>query len=330
MVSKNDIEEDLPATLEAASKTWVKGRIKSLHDELEDIVLHNKDENIVLAAEADEKKVDATVNATTTATATTTVNTTATATVIAVTALPVEATAVEAETTMIPSLGYDLEEVENAGSLQLPSSRINGNRSITAVCTICLCPYENGEYVCWSPDRKCQHAFHKDCIIAWLAKKDEPKCPICRQDFCVLHDVPAMVVEPEMQQQQQLQQQMAVPYSFSQSLSRALALSRLEAAAMEQQQQQHQSNSNSNNNTINASNSRSNSSSSNNGGRIVRFSSAAIRNQVADEEMMGGGVTTAIDMATAETVPSQDDVYGGRAGFGTGAGAVTPAADDNV
>jgi hypothetical protein len=267
MVSQNDIEGNLPATLEAASKSWVKGRIKSLHDE--------KDEK-------DEKDVDAT----------------ATATVIP-TALPVEAS----ESAETPSLGYDVEEVENAGSLQLPSASTNGNRSIPAVCTICLCPYENGEHVSWSPDKKCQHAFHKDCIIAWLAKKDEPKCPICRQDFCVLNNVPEFMPPAAVAAaaEQDGTPQPATPYSFSHALSRALALSRLEAAAMEQHQ--HESNNNNNHDD----------------GRIVRFSTSAVRNEVADEEM---GEANAIEMASTtaeETTAPSEDVYGGRAGFGTGA-----------
>ena len=277
MVSQNDIEGNQPATLEAASKSWVKGRIKSLHDEQDE-----KDEKMVQASKAD-----------------------ATATVIA-TALPVEATEVETN----PSLGYDVEEVENAGSLQLPSASTNGNRSIPAVCTICLCPYENGEHVSWSPDHKCQHAFHKDCIIAWLAKKDEPKCPICRQDFCVLDNVPEMMpVAPDMQQQQ------AVPYSFSHALARALALSRLEAAAMEQHQHQpqHQHQTSVNNNPEEGS-------AGNHG--IVRFSSRT-SSGLPDEEMgeANPNANSAIEMATTAaetTAPESGDVYGGRAGFGTG------------
>jgi hypothetical protein len=225
---------------------------------------------------------------------------TATATVIP-TALPVEAS----ESAETPSLGYDVEEVENAGSLQLPSASTNGNRSIPAVCTICLCPYENGEHVSWSPDKKCQHAFHKDCIIAWLAKKDEPKCPICRQDFCVLNNVPEFMPPAAAAAEQDGTPQPATPYSFSHALSRALALSRLEAAAMEQHQ--HESNNYNHDD-----------------GRVVRFSTSAVRNEVADEEM---GEANAIEMASTtaeETTAPSEDVYGGRAGFGTG------ASSDNV
>ena len=133
---------------------------------------------------------------------------------------------VVATTTTKPAVvAYDIEEDENAGSVQLPADAVNGSRCIPAVCTICLCPYENGDQVSWSPDTACQHAFHRDCIISWLAKKEEPKCPICRQDFCQLGDFSE---EPE-----QAQAQVPTLYSYSQSLAQALALSRVEAEAYE-------------------------------------------------------------------------------------------------
>jgi hypothetical protein len=65
--------------------------------------------------------------------------------------------------------------------------------TVSGACTICLCPYEAGDRVSWSPltsastgTGQCTHAFHTDCITTWLSKKDEPKCPVCRQDFCRL------------------------------------------------------------------------------------------------------------------------------------------------
>ena len=73
--------------------------------------------------------------------------------------------------------------------IQLPSIGINTDRTISGVCTICLCPYEDGDQISWSTEESCQHAFHTDCIIPWLAKKEEPKCPVCRQEFCATPNV---------------------------------------------------------------------------------------------------------------------------------------------
>mmetsp|Transcript_9295 Transcript_9295/g.13229 ORF Transcript_9295/g.13229 Transcript_9295/m.13229 type:complete len:352 (-) Transcript_9295:484-1539(-) len=60
----------------------------------------------------------------------------------------------------------------------------NGSRTVPAACAICLCPYEDGDSVTWSPREECQHAFHTDCIVPWLAKKESALCPCCRQEFC--------------------------------------------------------------------------------------------------------------------------------------------------
>jgi hypothetical protein len=51
------------------------------------------------------------------------------------------------------------------------------------LCAICLCPYENGDQICWSHNQRCLHHFHAACGIAWLAKHEE--CPICRAEYLV-------------------------------------------------------------------------------------------------------------------------------------------------
>ncbi len=71
--------------------------------------------------------------------------------------------------------------------LTLPSSEIP--RTVPGGCAICLCPYEEGDAVTWSCKQACPHAFHQDCIIPWLAKSNEPKCPCCRQEFCTIEPI---------------------------------------------------------------------------------------------------------------------------------------------
>jgi len=48
-------------------------------------------------------------------------------------------------------------------------------------CAICLTDYKEGDKICGSPNKLCQHQFHRTCITKWLMKKEE--CPYCRQKF---------------------------------------------------------------------------------------------------------------------------------------------------
>jgi Ring finger domain len=79
--------------------------------------------------------------------------------------------------------------------IRLPAGNVNdeagtetASRLVPGVCSICLCAYRVGESVSWSSSSSsattCTHAFHSDCIVAWLAKKDAAaSCPVCRQEF---------------------------------------------------------------------------------------------------------------------------------------------------
>eukprot|EP00980_Cylindrotheca_fusiformis_P008136 scaffold1727_cov133-Cylindrotheca_fusiformis.AAC.39 len=82
-------------------------------------------------------------------------------------------------------------EVMDQSILQIPPGKPNGERTVPGGCAICLEPYKEGDSVAWSKEDTCKHAFHTECIIQWLAKKEDPKCPCCRQDFCSIEPVRA-------------------------------------------------------------------------------------------------------------------------------------------
>lgn len=76
----------------------------------------------------------------------------------------------------------DEEEEDAHLYLQLPVKAKTGtHRTVDAQCAICFCEYEAGDKVVWS-GLQCQHAFHSQCILPWLAK-GKKRCPICRHWF---------------------------------------------------------------------------------------------------------------------------------------------------
>ena len=83
-------------------------------------------------------------------------------------------------------------------STSLSSSR--GGKEIRSItlsssCTICLSEYELGDEVVRSPNDRCSHVFHLDCILAWLSLplRDGGSCPCCREPFAVV-----VVVDPPL------------------------------------------------------------------------------------------------------------------------------------
>ena len=52
------------------------------------------------------------------------------------------------------------------------SSENTLTRTVIPTCAICLVQYKPGNYVTWSSNDECCHAFHRDCILIWLLKKD--------------------------------------------------------------------------------------------------------------------------------------------------------------
>ena len=142
-------------------------------------------------------------------------------------------------------------------------------REVAGSCAICLSPYEVGDQVTWSSpsaptdflgadsataDQElssstnyCPHAFHTECIIGWLSKKEHPKCPVCRRPFCE-----TVLVVPSTNNSTSIPlggpnnngggppAADDIPFPFSRSLAETVALARLSILASEQEQQQQQ------------------------------------------------------------------------------------------
>ena len=52
----------------------------------------------------------------------------------------------------------------------------------TSVCAICLLDFKVGETIAYSQNDKCNHYYHKECIIPWFMSGNI-SCPNCRRDF---------------------------------------------------------------------------------------------------------------------------------------------------
>ncbi len=65
-----------------------------------------------------------------------------------------------------------------------PSEPVPSWHENFVTCSICLSDYEVGDFVCWSRNKDCTHAFHKDCIVDWLLRNQN--CPCCRLPYAEL------------------------------------------------------------------------------------------------------------------------------------------------
>jgi hypothetical protein len=70
---------------------------------------------------------------------------------------------------------------EPSSDQQLESGTIDMSTTCT-MCSICIDEFEAGERLTLLP--RCQHAFHRDCIMPWLMER-QGCCPLCKKH--VLH-----------------------------------------------------------------------------------------------------------------------------------------------
>ena len=92
--------------------------------------------------------------------------------------LPCSSTHKDATTTPTLSVAQSAPPPQSAIGNTEPSTRL-----VPSTCAICLLSYSPGCYVTWSSNPECIHVFHRDCILVWLLKKEEPLCPCCRREF---------------------------------------------------------------------------------------------------------------------------------------------------
>lgn len=53
-----------------------------------------------------------------------------------------------------------------------------------SICAICLSAFADGQEVCSSKHKVCNHEFHLDCMVQWLqTRRSELACPLCRAPY---------------------------------------------------------------------------------------------------------------------------------------------------
>jgi hypothetical protein len=62
-----------------------------------------------------------------------------------------------------------------------PKTMIHLNEISKSCCDICMMDYELEEKISQSKHAKCDHIFHKECILDWMQKKHT--CPCCRRNY---------------------------------------------------------------------------------------------------------------------------------------------------
>jgi len=85
-------------------------------------------------------------------------------------------------------------------SLCLEHDKKNSKNMISGTCVICFEDFLKDEVIVWSKDSSCNHIYHKECMVNYLAQNAQRKiasplditdnpCPTCRRpDYCIVSD----------------------------------------------------------------------------------------------------------------------------------------------
>ena len=73
------------------------------------------------------------------------------------------------------------QEAKTPRITDLTETEASDDTYFQTTCPICLNEYEEGDEISWSPNRHCNHFFHRACIVEWLLSHNE--CPCCRLNF---------------------------------------------------------------------------------------------------------------------------------------------------
>lgn len=74
-----------------------------------------------------------------------------------------------------------ISSVGSIASTTSSKSRKSMKLYTTEKCFICLQDYKVGDKINWSPNNKCIHSFHDECMFRWLMLNEE--CPLCGEDY---------------------------------------------------------------------------------------------------------------------------------------------------
>jgi Ring finger domain len=86
----------------------------------------------------------------------------------------------------IESTDLQLTTSVESADVRLTASATQYVRTTCTVCSICIDDFVRGESLTMLP--RCQHAFHKDCILPWLTERSA-SCPLCKTNVLESDDV---------------------------------------------------------------------------------------------------------------------------------------------